>query len=68
MTANIEAMLTGLLSVAHTPERAEHAARSVLDQHAHQLAERARKAECCGADVCACREIVADAVDPEVQR
>jgi hypothetical protein len=39
---NIEAILIGLLSVAHTPEQAEHAARTVLDQHAHQLAEQQR--------------------------
>jgi len=41
--ANIEAILTGLLSVAHTPEQAAHAARTVLHDHAHQLAEQIRE-------------------------
>lgn len=40
---NIEAILIGLLSVAHTPEQAEHAAKTVLGDHAHQLAEQQRK-------------------------
>lgn len=43
MTANIHAILVGLLSVAHTPEQADHAAREVLNQHAHQLAEQQRE-------------------------
>lgn len=43
MTVNIHAILVGLLSVSHTPEQADHAARSVLEQHAHELAERQRK-------------------------
>lgn len=42
MTVNVEAILIGLLSVAHTPERAQHAAREVLRQHAHALAEQQR--------------------------
>ncbi|GHJ04752.1 hypothetical protein TPA0906_66170 [Streptomyces olivaceus] len=42
---NIEAILIGLLSVAHTPEQAEHAARTVLRDHAHQLAETIRTTE-----------------------
>lgn len=41
--ANIEAILIGLLSVAHTPEQAKHAARTVLRDHAHQLAEQIRQ-------------------------
>lgn len=39
---NIEAILIGLLSTAHTPEQAEHAAKEVLSLHAHQLAEQQR--------------------------
>lgn len=42
MTVNIEAILIGLFSVAHTPEQAEHAAREVLRQHAHELAGQQR--------------------------
>ncbi|MFF8100113.1 hypothetical protein ACF07S_10110 [Streptomyces sp. NPDC016640] len=41
---NIEAVLVSLLSVSHTPEQAEHAARTVLRDHAHQLAEQQRQA------------------------
>ncbi|MFI8351337.1 hypothetical protein [Streptomyces sp. NPDC085596] len=44
MSANVHAILVGLLSVPHTPEQAEHAARTVLDLHAHELAERQRAA------------------------
>ncbi|MCX5598385.1 hypothetical protein OOK29_09570 [Streptomyces phaeochromogenes] len=40
---NVEAILIGLLSVAHTPEQAAHAAKEVLRQHAEQLADRQRK-------------------------
>jgi hypothetical protein len=40
---NIEAILIGLFSVAHTPEQAEHAARTWMRAHAHQLAEQQRK-------------------------
>lgn len=43
MPVNMHAILVGLLSVSHTPEQADHAARSVLDQHAHQLAEEIRE-------------------------
>jgi hypothetical protein len=39
---NVEAILVGLLSVAHTPEQAEHAAKEVLRIHAHELAEQIR--------------------------
>ncbi len=35
---NMHAILVGLFSVPHTPEQADHAARSVLEQHAHELA------------------------------
>jgi hypothetical protein len=42
VTANIQAILIGLLSVSHTPEQAAHAAREVLSQHAHALAEQQR--------------------------
>ena len=44
MTVNMHAILVGLLSVNHTPEQADHAARSVLEQHAHELAEQQRAA------------------------
>lgn len=40
---NVEAILIGLLSVAHTPEQAEHAAKTALSLHAHQLAEQIRR-------------------------
>lgn len=40
MPVNMHAILVGLFSVAHTPEQADHAARSVLDQHAHELAKQ----------------------------
>ena len=39
VSANVHAILVGLLSVNHTPEQADHAAREVLQQHAHELAE-----------------------------
>lgn len=38
----MHAILVGLLSVSHTPEQADHAAREVLGQHARQLAEKQR--------------------------
>jgi hypothetical protein len=44
MSVNMHAILVGLLSVSHTPEQADHAARSVLEQHAHELAEQQRQA------------------------
>ncbi|MEU9415141.1 hypothetical protein [Streptomyces sp. NPDC048272] len=40
---NVEAILIGLLSVAHTPEQAEHAAKEVLSIHAHGLADLQRE-------------------------
>lgn len=43
MSVNMHAILVGLLSVSHTPEQADHAAREVLNQHAHQLAEKVRE-------------------------
>ncbi|MER5843233.1 hypothetical protein ABT099_23635 [Streptomyces prasinus] len=77
---NIEAILIGLLSTAHTPEQAEHAARTVLRQHAHQLAEQIREdtrasltrvTATNGADWgrtwAQGRERAADLIDPEVQ-
>jgi hypothetical protein len=39
---NVEAILIGLFSATHTPEQAEHAAKTVLGLHAHQLAEEIR--------------------------
>ncbi|MFE4671069.1 hypothetical protein [Streptomyces sp. NPDC056723] len=39
---NVEAILIGLFSAAHTPERAQHAATEVMRQHAHELAEKIR--------------------------
>ncbi|MDX2697014.1 hypothetical protein [Streptomyces ipomoeae] len=42
MSVNVHAILVGLLSVGHTPEQADHAARSVLEQHAHELAKQQR--------------------------
>ncbi|WP_420032286.1 hypothetical protein ACN2WE_05335 [Streptomyces sp. cg28] len=78
MTANVEAILIGLFSVAHTPAQAEHAAREVLRQHAHELAERQRlhfgvggapiPAHCdprC--DFCRGVTAAADHIDPEVK-
>ncbi|MFI8439970.1 hypothetical protein ACIGKG_05040 [Streptomyces rochei] len=62
---NVEAILIGLLSVAHTPEQAQHAARTVLRDHAHQLAELLREKCDCG-DVGTCRCPCADLIDPEV--
>jgi len=43
VSVNVEAILIGLLSTTHTPEQAEHAAREVLRQHAHELAEQVRE-------------------------
>jgi hypothetical protein len=34
---NVHAILVGLLSVAHTPAQAEHAAHEVLSMHARQI-------------------------------
>lgn len=76
---NIEAILVGLLSVAHTPEQAEHAAKTVLRDHAHQLAEEQRKAHdelrpyshmglpCTPEYECGTRRVI-DLIDPEAQR
>ncbi|MFC7983846.1 hypothetical protein [Streptomyces sp. NPDC057336] len=68
---NIEAILIGLLSVAHTPEQAKHAARTVLRDHAHQLAESQRAALERGPGATWDYETgraLADLIDPEVQR
>ena len=66
---NIHAILVGLLSVNHTPDQADHAAREVLHQHAHQLAEQIRE------DTTVMGEagdqyalLYADLIDPEAQR
>lgn len=71
MAVNMEAILIGLFSVVHTPEQAEHAARSVLKQHAHQLAEQIRNSEelrdATDDHVSDCL-MAADLIDPEVQR
>ncbi|CAL9664491.1 hypothetical protein SUDANB1_07140 [Streptomyces sp. enrichment culture] len=75
---NIEAILIGLFSVAHTPEQAEHAARTVLRDHAHQLAELQRhhfgignapvRAHCDpDCDFCQGVTSAADLIDPEVK-
>jgi hypothetical protein len=65
---NVEAILIGLLSHAHTPDQAEHAAKTVLDQRAHQLAEQIRQTPCApGVDICACCSLAADRIDPEVK-
>ena len=78
MTVNIHAILVGLLSVSHTPEQADHAARSVLEQHAHELAEQQRthfgvgdapvRAHC-DPDCDFCRGVIeaADFIDPKAQ-
>lgn len=67
---NIEAILIGLFSVAHTPEQAQHAAREIMRQHAHELAEMQRtncdKVTCGPYEAqCACKD-QADLIDPEV--
>lgn len=62
---NMHAVLVGLLSVSHTPEQADHAARSVLEQHAHELAEQLRqRCTCGGMGRCYCP--CADLIDPAV--
>jgi hypothetical protein len=65
---NPHTTLVALFSVAHTPEQAEHAAKTVLELHAHYLAEQIRQTPCDpGVDVCACCAKAADAIDPEVK-
>ncbi|MFF4834068.1 hypothetical protein [Streptomyces sp. NPDC001315] len=68
---NIHAILVGLLSVAHTPEQADHAARTVLDQHAHELAEQIRNSEqlrdATDDHMSDCL-MAADLIDPKAQR
>jgi hypothetical protein len=44
----IKTMLAALFSVPHTPEKADHAATEVLNQHAHHLAEQLRAAAAAG--------------------
>jgi hypothetical protein len=63
----MHAILVGLLSVAHTPEQADHAARSVLEQHAHELGEQLRRqCECGGMGRCYCP--CGDLIDPKAPR
>lgn len=72
---NIEAILIGLLSVAHTPEQAQQAARTALRDHAHQLAEKQRahlrhqgydtSCVCESCSACLATEYI-DLIDPEV--
>lgn len=69
VSVNIEAILIGLFSVAHTPEQAQHAAREVMRQYAHELAEKIRAhewRECCGAGCSDLAPAGADLIDPEV--
>lgn len=79
MSVNMHAILVGLLSVSHTREQADHSARSVLEQHAHQLAEQQRhhfgvgdapvKAHCAtGCNFCQGVSSAADLIDPKAQR
>lgn len=75
---NPHPVLIGLLSVAHTPAQAEHAAKEVLRQHASYLARQQRehfgvgdtpvKAHC-DPDCDFCRGVIeaADVIDPDVQ-
>lgn len=79
MTVNVHAILVGLLSVAHTPEQADHAAKEVLRQDAHELAEQQRhhfgigdapvRAHC-DPDCDFCRGVTeaANHIDPKEQR
>lgn len=69
MSVNMHAILVGLLSVSHTPEQADHAARTVLDQHAHELAERIRAASLDWGGVPDMdANAAADLIDPKAQR
>lgn len=77
MPVNMHAILVGLLSVSHTPEQADHTARTVLNQHAHELADRQRNhfgvgdapkvRAHCDPDCDFCRGVIetADLIDPE---
>jgi hypothetical protein len=69
VSVNVHAILVGLLSVSHTPEQADHAAGSVLEQHAHELAEQIRAAdlEWGGVPDMDARD-AADLIDPKAQR
>lgn len=66
MTVNMHAILVGLLSVSHTREQADHAAREVFDQHAHELAEQIRNADYPVHAVDGAY-YAADLIDPEVK-
>lgn len=67
MSVNVHAVLVGLLSMPHTPEQADHAARTVLELHAHELAKQLRQqCEYGGMGRCCCP--CADLIDPQAQR
>lgn len=68
MSVNMHAILVGLLSVSHTPEQADHAARTVLDQHAHELAEKQRAWIGSQSDMPWWAGQVPDVIDPKAQR
>lgn len=68
MSVNMHAILVGLLSVSHTPEQADHAAQTVLDQHAHELAERQRAWIENRSDMPWWADQIPDVIDPKAQR
>jgi hypothetical protein len=69
VSVNMHAILVGLLSVSHTPEQADHAARTALDQHAHELAEQIRAADLeWGRVPDMDANDAADLIDPKAQR
>lgn len=73
MSVNIQAILVGLLSVSHTPDQADHAAREVLDQHASELAEKIRAERGTtslesGHHFFRGMDFAADLIDPKAQR
>ncbi|NUP18378.1 MAG: hypothetical protein HOZ81_20300 [Streptomyces sp.] len=64
--------LVALLSVAHTPEQAEHAAKTVLEAHARYLAEKIRAEKGSGTYEPGVifrggMDFAADLIDPEAQ-
>jgi hypothetical protein len=77
---NPHTTLVALFSVAHTPDQAEHAAKTVLELHAHYLAEQQRnrfgvgdapvlRAHCDpDCDFCQGVTSAANLIDPEKQR
>lgn len=71
MSVDMHAILVGLLSVSHTPDQAGHAAREVLDQHAHELAEKIRAEGAYWGSHSAAGKVYAKAanlIDPKAQR